>query len=611
MALAAPFASMVMDARTGQVLQSTNADTRLHPASLTKMMTLYIAFEAIENGEISLDTLVTVSAHAASEQPSKLGLRAGQKIKLRYLIRAAAIKSANDCATAIGEAIEGSEAAFARRMNRTAAALGMTRTTFKNANGLTEKGHLSTARDMTNLGRHLFYDFPEYYNLFSRRSADAGGRTVNSTNARFLNSYKGADGIKTGYTVAAGFNLVASAKRGNKRIIATVFGGTSTAARNAKVAELLDLGFKKAPSHVKVQKPKKPDYSKVDGPVVVAGSGKGSSKGAAAKSIRVSGAVTRSPRPHWRPAPAVPEPSEEMLAAIQDGIQETLEAVQEEAVASAPTDAAPLATSPAPPRPHREIVAALAELAKDDPLQAVLAAAEDPDAKLVATKDEADAAVLAALEPETPEPDLAPATEAESPVLVAEAAIAPPPRPEGETPVKTAPQPKFVVPELEVAEADTVGGSADDKAELALLAESEAPPTGQSAVAPIGAEDRDGTHYAKPANGPTPRVELASIEPESFDNQRSEPVVVTRLSTSGGRHWGINVGTYGSQYEAERVLLTTALQEISTLDEALRKVKRTKTGFDANFLGMSKDMANLACQRLIARNVQCTTLGPG
>ncbi|MCB2138840.1 MAG: D-alanyl-D-alanine carboxypeptidase, partial [Rhodobacteraceae bacterium] len=130
--------------------------------SLTKMMTLYIAFEAIERGEISLDTKVTVSKHAASQPPSRLGLKPGQKIALRYLIRAAAIKSANDAATAIGEAIEGSEPAFAKRMTRTARALGMSKTTFRNANGLTTEGHLSTAHDMTILGRQLFYDFPQY-----------------------------------------------------------------------------------------------------------------------------------------------------------------------------------------------------------------------------------------------------------------------------------------------------------------------------------------------------------------------------------------------------------------------------------------------------------------
>ena len=232
---AAPYAAFVIDARNGKVLHAQNADTRLHPASLTKMMTLYIAFEAVQNGELTMDTLITVSRKAAGEEPSKLGLRPGQQIKLRYLVRAAAVKSANDAATAIAEGIEGSEAAFARRMNRTAKAMGMTRTTFKNAHGLTESGHLSTARDMTILGQHVIYDYPQYYNLFSRKTADAGVRKVRHTNSRLLSSYRGADGIKTGYTRAAGFNLVASAERGSERVIATVFGGRSTASRNARV----------------------------------------------------------------------------------------------------------------------------------------------------------------------------------------------------------------------------------------------------------------------------------------------------------------------------------------------------------------------------------------
>ena len=207
---AAQYAALVMDARTGKVLHSRNADTPLPPASLTKMMTLYVAFEAVQNGEIGLDTKVRISKKAANEVPSKLGLKAGQRIEFRYLIRGAAVKSANDAATAIAEAVSGSEAKFARRMNRTARALGMTRTTFKNAHGLTEAGHVSTARDMSLLGRHLFFDYPEYYNLFSRRTTDTKVRMVQNTNRKFLNSYSGADGIKTGYTHAAGSCLVAS-----------------------------------------------------------------------------------------------------------------------------------------------------------------------------------------------------------------------------------------------------------------------------------------------------------------------------------------------------------------------------------------------------------------
>ncbi len=257
---AAPYAEMVIDARTGEVIRSRNADTRLHPASLTKMMTLYIAFEAVRQGEITLDTQVRVSRKAANEIPSKLGLRAGQRIALRYLIRAAAVKSANDAATAIAEAISGSESAFAERMTRTARALGMPNTTFRNAHGLTQSGHLSTARDMTTLGRRLFYDYPQYYNLFSRRTTDAGVTRVRNTNRRLLDAYEGADGIKTGYTNAAGFNLVSSAERGGVRVIATVFGGRSTATRNARIAELLDLGFANAPRHVTERRPSLPVY---------------------------------------------------------------------------------------------------------------------------------------------------------------------------------------------------------------------------------------------------------------------------------------------------------------------------------------------------------------
>ena len=314
----APYAAVVMDARTGKIYHSRNADTRLHPASLTKMMTLYVAFQAIEQNEISLDSYVTVSRNASSEPPSKLWLKRGQKIQLRYLIRAASVKSANDAATAIGEAISGSESAFAKRMTRTARFMGMDRTTFKNAHGLTRSGHLSTARDMTILGRHMIYDYPQYYNLFSRRSADAKVRQVNNTNRRFLGAYKGADGIKTGYTRAAGFNLVASAERGGERIIATMFGGSSTAARNARVAQLLDMGFKRAPSTAKLRRPSLPPYEK----------DQNEHKG---KTIRLMTAVKRSLRPKLRPfgspivpdelliatAPEVQIQPEEILAALQ------------------------------------------------------------------------------------------------------------------------------------------------------------------------------------------------------------------------------------------------------------------------------------------------------
>lgn len=372
---AAPFAAHVIDARTGEVLYSKNADTRLHPASLTKMMTLYIAFQEIEAGRLSLDSVVTVSANAAAQPPSRLGLKAGQKIALRYLIRAAAIKSANDAASAIGDHIGGNEAKFAARMTRTAKALGMTNTTFKNANGLTREGHMSSARDMSTLGRHLLYDFPQYYNLFSRRTADAGLIHVANTNRRFLDAYEGADGIKTGYTVAAGFNLTASAQRGNKRIIATVFGATSTASRNAKVAELLDLGFARAPGKVRTEKPEPPMLmaeaeTDVSGPkvqtavpdaeddeaVMLAAAAAAKATAAARQAPQI--ALARSPRPQARPISAPQEPAPDTrLAEAAPAVSEAItQAVAEAALAETPRPAARpegivLVAAPAPAAP--------------------------------------------------------------------------------------------------------------------------------------------------------------------------------------------------------------------------------------------------------------------
>ncbi|MBS3980598.1 MAG: D-alanyl-D-alanine carboxypeptidase, partial [Rhodobacteraceae bacterium] len=319
---AAPFAAIVMDGRTGEVLYEKNSETRLHPASLTKMMTLYIVFQEIEAGRLTLDTRVTVSKHAASQPPSRLGLKPGQKIAVRYLIRASAIKSANDAAAALGDHISGDHVAFAKRMTRVARQLGMNSTTFKNAHGLTAEGHLSTARDMNVLGRHLFYDFPQYYHIFSRRTADAGIAQVSNTNTRFLDNYDGADGIKTGYTVAAGFNLTASAHRGNKHIIATVFGGTSTANRNAKMRELMDIGFDKARNNVREQPPVKAAVEDALVAALESGIDEIGAEGGAGKIVRVSGEVRVSPRPRARPSiPAVPD---EVVVAMNAQIADAL-----------------------------------------------------------------------------------------------------------------------------------------------------------------------------------------------------------------------------------------------------------------------------------------------
>ena len=243
--IAAPYAAIVINAKNEEVLHCEECDTKMHPAGLTKLLTLYVVFSKIENGEFELDDRVTVSRKASAELPAKLGLLPGQQIRIRYLIRATAVMGSNDTSTALAEHIAGSEAEFSQLMNATAKKLGMTNSTFLNAHGVTQTGHLSTARDIAVILRRLLFDFPEYFNLFSRRTVDAGIKKVQHSGIRFLANYRGADAFKHGYTRASGFSGASSAVFDGDRIITVVFGGRSTATRNKAMAQLTDLGFKK------------------------------------------------------------------------------------------------------------------------------------------------------------------------------------------------------------------------------------------------------------------------------------------------------------------------------------------------------------------------------
>jgi D-alanyl-D-alanine carboxypeptidase len=420
---AAPFAATVMDARSGEILHSVNDRTRLHPASLTKMMTLYVAFEAVQNGEVSLDTQFTVSRRAAAEVPSRLGLRAGQRIALRHLIRGAALRSGNDAATAIAEGISGSVEAFARRMNRTAAAIGMSQTTFHNAHGLTQNGHLSTARDMAILSRQLYFDYPQYYNLFSRRVEDAEVAQVRNTNWRFLDGYSGADGIKTGYTRAAGYNLAASAQRGGQHIIVVVFGGRSTIDRHQRIVELMNRGFRQAPAQVAVRRPARPDYTR-PAPVAVADAGASTGQ-SAARVVRLQPAPARSLVPQRRPDPALAEIDEALIASLQSSISEALSTaaapveVSEEEVRVAMAAAPTAAVTPIP-RP----AAAPATAANQEEPVTDLASAEAAGFSVI------DRETFVALTEDAPPAELpAFSEEAAVPVETELAAAAPLPRP--------------------------------------------------------------------------------------------------------------------------------------------------------------------------------------
>ncbi|MCG6110815.1 MAG: serine hydrolase [Paracoccus sp.] len=536
-AAAAPFAAYVMDARTGQPIYRQNADTRLHPASLTKMMTLYMAFHAIESGRVRLDSRFTISTKAANEPPSKLGLRAGQQIELRYLLRAAAIKSANDAATAIGEGLAGSEEAFTQQMTQMARALGMNNTQFRNAHGLTREGHFSTAHDMSLLGRHLFYDFPQYYNLFSRRSADAGIAQVASTNRRFLDAYSGADGIKTGYTRAAGFNLTASAQRGNRRLIATVFGGTSTAHRNQVMTELLDSSFTRIPDRVREVKPQRPRM--------------------------LVQATTRRAQVPASPAATQAEPQRMVLQASPPPSTRPAQASSLVAAATPPVDltealrqAGATATAPVPPG------VALARSAR--PRSRPGSAAPAPDqadqiAEAIATAVASDAAPAASA-------SLA------APVLAASARPAPSPR---------------------------------RSASIAAVAQPEAPAAAPEPT-PTATE---GALSLNSSAAPRPRSEtviLAAMGEGDLGNP--EALEVVRRPTDSGRNWGVSLGLYTTQAEADRLLLSLALQDGNLFGAARRHVANTNRGFEPRFVNLSKGHAQLACERMGSRSQPCSVI---
>ena len=237
-----PKAFLAIDGASGQELLSESPDLKIYPASLTKMMTLYLLFDDLSGGRLKLGTRIRFSANAAAQPPSKLGIPRGQSITVEKAIYALAVKSANDVAVAVAERLSKSEKSFAARMNRKARAIGMSRTNFVNASGLHNRAQTSTPRDLAMLSRALLYKHKRYFKYFNAQYFRHGRRTVYSHN-NFMKRYEGADGIKTGYIRASGFNLAASAVKNGRRLIAVIAGGESGAERDREMMQIMDKGF--------------------------------------------------------------------------------------------------------------------------------------------------------------------------------------------------------------------------------------------------------------------------------------------------------------------------------------------------------------------------------
>ncbi len=259
------YAAIVIDAATGEVLMAANADSARHPASLTKMMTMLLAFDTLAEKRIKGTDYIRISNHAASMSPSKLGIKPGGRITVDQALRAISVKSANDIAAAIAEALGGSEARFAQKMTARAREIGMTRTHFVNASGLHSPFQVTSARDMAILARYIINTYPRYYRYFGLRQFSYAGR-VHPNHNKLMNTYAGMDGMKTGYISQSGFNLVASATRGDRRLIGVVLGGRSAQSRNEHMEKILDAAFLKPP---KLQKTPDPVIARQDLPVAL------------------------------------------------------------------------------------------------------------------------------------------------------------------------------------------------------------------------------------------------------------------------------------------------------------------------------------------------------
>ncbi len=254
----AKYASYVIDATTGKVLHAVNENTRNYPASLTKMMTLYLLFDAVDRGKLTLNSPLKVSRRAARQPASRLGVKPGQTISVEDAIRSLVVRSANDVAVVVAENLAKSERRFALIMTDKARRIGMSRTTFRNASGLPHRGQMSTAKDMSTLARRLHKDFPQFYHYFAETEFSYGGRTYRTHN-KVLKRLDGAEGMKTGYIRASGYNLVTTAKRYGHRLVGVVFGGNSVRARDRLMTKLMNDGFAQfEPAQLVAEKEDKP-----------------------------------------------------------------------------------------------------------------------------------------------------------------------------------------------------------------------------------------------------------------------------------------------------------------------------------------------------------------
>ena len=549
------FSSIIVDGNSGAVLSSNNPDGIRRPASLTKIMTLYLLFERLESGKMKLDTEMEVSEHASEQAPTKLGLKPGQTLRVEDAIKGLVTRSANDAAVVIAEAIAGDEDEFAKLMTRKARALGMSKTTYRNASGLPNDEQLTTARDQATLGRAIQDRFPRYYRYFATTVFNYRGQSIRNHN-RLLGNVEGVDGIKTGYTRASGFNLVSSMRRGNRHLVGVVLGGRSGGSRDAimrnLLAENLEKGATKRTAVAIAERNPAADVDVAEAETMASRS-EGASTVAAAEPGLAAMPVTRSIAPA-RPslmaaaAAALPTPPAKVEAqAKPEPAPLTSGVIQTQQISAIPGSAEPM-------KPVKvktvQVKAGPMKLAAAGPSQPVA----PPTTNAIPARPEVAETSNAVVE-----------KAAESKAEAAKEALraAMPPQP---------------------------AGHGTGNGVLGVL------PASSLAHAPSQAPHAQALAYADP----TPRAQPQAVQ----QNEPPKPVVRTG--------WIIQVGALESESEAKqridlaRSKATSALSKADPFTEPV--VSKDRTLYRARFAGLERDQAEAVCRTLKRADISCITI---
>ena len=581
---AAPYADIVVDANSGTVLHSTNPDAQRHPASLTKIMTLYLLFEQLEAGKLKLDSPLPVSKEAAGQMPTKLGLKPGSTLAVEDAIKGMVTRSANDAAVVVAEAIAGDEDAFAKLMTRKAQALGMSRTIYKNASGLPDSGQITTARDQSALGRAVQERFPRYYKYFSIRTFVFRGQSIGNHN-NLLGRVEGVDGIKTGYVNASGFNLVTSVHRGNRYLVAVVMGGSSAGSRDAKMRDL--ISDKIAQASVKRTAPMVAEGSP---PPEARPEPKAVAKVETAPEPKVAAKVEAKPEPkvaaktEAAKTEAKPEPKAEARFAVASAVSlpvrlNSAPAAQADPAATTRTESMAAAAQPRtaagstdPIRPVlvKTLSVKAGTTASLAPMQVSATAPTEPAPVRAAAPVAASAPVVAVKPEPAPQP---------APVVVAAAKPEPAPAP---FPPPIAAKIEAPLPALVTASKPDVPAPALSFAPIAAKAE--------PAAAPVAAPAR--VAAAEPAPAPTRAAPAAKPQHRSG--------------------WIIQVGAFPGEQEAKKRLASAQTKAAKLLTKAEAFTETVEKGgttlYRARFAGLDKDSAEAACKHLKRNDVECVTV---